>query len=131
GVEGQRGPPAPRRGSACRAAPPPAPYLGGDGVSRRLGRETAPLRVAPAALIRARRDLERGDDFKILDRHEGGDLLVTRDNEGERRRLDPPQGVDAVGASAAGAERLRPGRVQADEPVGLLAAVRRIAPAPA
>ncbi len=73
-----------------RDGAPPAPHLGGDGVSRRLCRDTAPLRVAPAAVVRARGDLELGDDFTILDRNEGGDLLVTRDDEGERRRLDPP-----------------------------------------
>ena len=84
------------------------------------GRQPAALRVAPEAVIRACTGLERGDDLVILDRHKGGDLLVARDNEGERRRLHAPQRIDAVSAGLAGAERLCPCRIQADEPVGLL-----------
>ena len=73
--------------------------------------------------------MERGDDLVILDRHKGGDLLVARDNEGERRRLHAPQRIDAVSAGLAGAERLCPCRIQADEPVGLLPTAGRIAQA--
>src|SRR5262245_46608964 len=59
-----------RRGLDLHDGTLPTPHLGGDGVGCRLGRETAPLRVAPAALIRACSNLELGNNFKILGRYE-------------------------------------------------------------
>ena len=108
---------------------PAALHLGGDGVGLSPDREPAALRVAPESVVRARAGLEGGDDLIILDGHKGGDLLVTRDNEGERRRLHAPQGIDAIGAGTAGADCLRARRVQADEPVGLLPTAGGIAQA--
>ena len=71
-------------------------------------RHGCPVRCPRGRVYEPARAWNVGDDLEILDRDKGGDLLVARDNEGERRRLDPPQGVDAVGAGAAGAERLCP-----------------------
>ena len=83
----------------------------------------------PAARVLAAGRAKLREDFEVVLRDEVGDLGVALDDEGERRRLDAAERIDALVAGAAGADGLRAGGVDADEPVGALARVGRVAQA--
>ena len=89
--------------------------------------EAAPRLVEPEAAVRPRRRAEVRGDLEVIRGDEVRDFEVAPDDEREGRRLHPAERVDALMARAARAEGLRARGVDADEPVGALARVRRVA----
>ena len=77
--------------------------------------------LEPQAVIRW---LERCANEPVRLRYESLDLALALHDHRERRRLDASERDDAADPSAA-ADRRRPGRVHADEPVGLGTRTRR------
>src|SRR5205085_8989405 len=89
--------------------------------------EATAILTEPAAAVLAAGRAEVRDDLEVVGGDEVGDLAVALDDKGERRRLDTAEREDALMPCAARAHRLRPRGVNADEPVGALPCVRRVA----
>ena len=83
-------------------------------------------RIDPFPEILPCRDVHRGVNFEIRFRDEGLDFLFACGEDSQRRRLDAACGGDIEAAVAGVKTGQCAGRVQADKPIGLGAALRGV-----
>ena len=86
----------------------------------------AEVPVEPLALVLAGLRTKGGFHLEVVAWHELADLFLALDHHGQGRRLHPADGGQVEAAIARIEGRHRPRAVDADQPVGLGAAARRI-----